>query len=170
MKKYVESAPSLVNGDMEFKAKIINRRFTMSIDAIGVFDGIFDWDDEKEAEVGKSSIPNFQEVVCGRDDKEYTLTKPVSLHFPWTNTQHKIVSLLEAMFVLNAEGSVMVGGSMSWGGKDGVEYSGYVKGEVSGGGNRAEVKVEQNSDGSGRVEASGGYDSASAKASDNKKE
>jgi hypothetical protein len=53
------------------------------------------------------------------------------------------------------EGSGEVGGRWRWGGPDGNQFSGYVKGEVRDDkGNSAQVQVTQNSDGTGEAAVS----------------
>jgi len=57
-----------------------------------------------------------------------------------------------------AGGSGDLGVDISWGGPNGVEASGHAKGEVhDDNGNYAELKAEQNSDGTGNVSISAGH-------------
>ena len=64
-----------------------------------------------------------------------------------------------ATLPMEVSGSVEVGGKASWGGKNGVEVSGYAKGEVHDDkGNYAKAEVEQKSDGTGNASVSGGHE------------
>jgi len=61
-----------------------------------------------------------------------------------------------------AGGSAEVGAQISWGGPEGVECSGYIKGEIHDNeGNSAEIKVEQNDDGTGSATVSASYNDES---------
>jgi hypothetical protein len=63
-----------------------------------------------------------------------------------------------------SETSGEVGGTWKWGGKGGPEFNGYLKGKVQDNkGNSAEVKVQQNSDGTGSATASAKHENSNKK-------
>lgn len=79
---------------------------------------------------------------------------------PFSITESKTQRVAQNQMIIpvgNVKGEV--GGTISWGGEDGVEISGYVSGSASDDrGNTASIEVEINSDGSGSATVSGSHD------------
>jgi hypothetical protein len=101
-----------------------------------------------------SSDQNFHKFIFSKDNN-IRLRKNIT--FAQAIGSSSIEAKVKKIAPMKFGGSGEVGVDISWGGKDGVEVSGHAKGEVHDKkGNYAEVKAEQNSDGTGKVSASGG--------------
>lgn len=123
------------------------------IEGLGCFTGVFEeglMDEDLEILPETISMAIFSE-----NPPKIKMKKPVNNIFSQDEIQRRIYSCLQKTPLLEVNRSVTVGGTASWGGKEGVQYSGYAKGEVKDNkGNKAEVKVEQKSDGTGNLSVS----------------
>ncbi len=138
------------------------------IEGLGYFFGVFD---ENLLDEDSESLPKIiSEAIFSEELPKLKIKKPINTACFLNEIQRKIHSCLQKTPLLKTNGSVTVGGSASWGRKEGVQYSGYAKGEVQDNkGNKAEVKVEQKSDGTGNLSVSATHEKSKITDSNEKK-
>ncbi len=118
--------------------------------------GEFGYDDghEKWEFTSPSNGHAFYQHICSQDYDYRAFGKNITPHVPLNETTQKMANIFPMGSV-----SGEVGVSISWGGENGTEVSGHASGSVSDdNGNKAEVKVEVQSDGSGTASVSASHD------------
>ncbi len=108
-----------------------------------------------------SDLSNLRKAIFSSAGDLYS--KPALSRF---RTEKSSITTIKTMGIHNQSGissgksggSGEIGIDIGWGGKNGIDFSGHAKGEIHDDrGNYAEIKAEQNNDGTGKVSISAGH-------------